>query len=66
MHDVGGLMIMVMPRIIFQDQHVDNDNDDVINDAPAHEVVDESNILLRWSTRQRVQHNYMQCYPPLL
>ena len=40
---------------------VDNNNDIIIDDPVAHEVVDESNVPLRRSTRQRFPSS---CYSP--
>ena len=55
MHDVIGLDYHDDTHNHVSNQHddVDNNNDIVIYDPPAHEVVDESNIPLRRSTRQR-------------
>ena len=49
------LIIIVTPKIIYRINMFDvhNNNDIVIDDPVAHEVVDESNIPLQRSTRQR-------------
>ena len=53
-HDVVGLDGHGDAHNYVSDQHVDvdNNNDIVIDDHVAHEVVDKSNIMLRRSTRQ--------------
>ncbi|PHT34762.1 Germin-like protein 2-4 [Capsicum baccatum] len=37
---------------------VDNDNDVIVDNAPVQEVVDESNVLLRRSTRQHISSSH--------
>lgn len=55
-HDVGGLDDRDEAQDHVRDQHVDIDNNNggVINSPPVHKVVDEPNIPLRRSIRQRV------------
>ena len=55
MHDVVGLDNHGDAQNHVSNQHVDVDNNNniVIDDPVAHEVVDESNIPLRRSTRER-------------
>ncbi|XP_055800854.1 uncharacterized protein LOC129870209 [Solanum dulcamara] len=62
-HDVSRLDNHGDAQNQIPDQHVDidNNNDIVIDNSPTHEVVDESNIPLTRSIRQRIPSS---CYSP--